>query len=182
MVPDRIAFTTAAYFFRGMLEPNYRDFLRDQTDLRHAFNAVISLFHMADWVFHTHEAKIRAAFAYRDKNGENRQADTVSGFRNALEQAYPDFGRMRGIANAGKHLKLHDIRPVQNAPSNAANTAVQIATTYLPGFLNVVMFGRGFPSKTIVLEGDERNDMKFSAIAASTYNMWKQLNETHKWW
>jgi hypothetical protein len=179
MAPDRIAFTTAADFFRGMLEPNYREFLRDQTDLRLAFNAAISLFHMADWVFHTRTDQIRGTFKFKD-----RPVGAVRDFCNVLEQINPDFGRIRGIANASKHLRLNDIRPVQNAPRRADNLILRIATAtaHFIGFLPVPAFGKRFSTKVIVLEDEHGNGMDFSTIATSAYDMWKQLNEIHKWW
>lgn len=60
--------------------------------------------------------------------GPQRQVRTVSkleDFADALEQRNADFGRIRGIAHAAKHLKLRKVRPVPNAPSHAANTAIQ---------------------------------------------------------
>lgn len=73
-----------------------------------------------------------------------------------------DFGRIRGIANAAKHLKLDRVSQVANAPTHANNILIRVATTYLTGFLNVVARGRGWPTYTIVLEGEDGNDLKFS--------------------
>jgi len=80
---------------------------------------------MSDWVFHTHEAQVRSAFTFTDPNSTVRPVSNASQFATALEQQNADFGRIRGIANAAKHLELTDIRPVPNAPNHAANTAIQ---------------------------------------------------------
>jgi hypothetical protein len=169
---DRKAFTTAEDFFQYMLPPDYEDYQRDQSNLRRALHLANSLFHMADGVFHTHEARIRVSFNVQDEKA----------FANALELIDADFGRIRGIANAAKHLKLKNVRPVPNAPSHSANAFVQIATTYLPGPLRLLTFGYGLPNRTIYLEGDQRGHIEFSTIAENTYKMWLKLNAIHHWW
>ena len=57
-------FRTAAEFWSGMVEPDYLDCLSKPDDLRAVFHAAVSLFHMHDWVWKTHEATVRAAFAF----------------------------------------------------------------------------------------------------------------------
>ncbi|HUI19727.1 MAG TPA: hypothetical protein VLZ74_01595 [Methylocella sp.] len=46
---------TAADFWLAIVVPDYSDYFAAETDLRRALHASISLFHMSDWVFHTHE-------------------------------------------------------------------------------------------------------------------------------
>src|SRR5690349_21088839 len=118
-------FRTATDYWSEMVEPDYRDCLAKPDDLRAAFHAAISLFHMHDWVWRTHEASVRGSFTFTDRVGVTASVHDAASFANALEQQCPDFGRVRGIANAAKHLEIQDVRPVANAPSHAANTAVQ---------------------------------------------------------
>jgi hypothetical protein len=70
-----------------------------------------------------------ADFWLEDCNGKVRTVSSSGKFANVLEQKCDDFGRIRGIANATKHLKLrhNGVRPVSNAPSHAANIAIQTA-------------------------------------------------------
>ncbi len=116
---------TATDFWLEMVVPDCSDYFAAETNLRRALHASISLFHMSDWVFHTHEAQVRSAFNFTDRNSTVRPVSKAWEFANALEQQNADFGRIRGIANAAKHLELTVIRPVPNAPSLAANTAIQ---------------------------------------------------------
>jgi hypothetical protein len=51
-----------------MVEPDYLDCMKNPADLRAAFRAAISLFHMHDWVWKTHEAVVRAIFAFTDRD------------------------------------------------------------------------------------------------------------------
>src|ERR1700733_11576342 len=55
--------TTAADFWSEMVQPDYQYYLTRPQDLRAALHAAISLFHMSDWVFHTHEPTIGSDFA-----------------------------------------------------------------------------------------------------------------------
>jgi hypothetical protein len=161
-----------------MVEPDYRDFVAEPADLRRALHAATSLFHLADWVFKTHEAAVRSAFTFTDGGGVVRQVYDPGTFANGLEQLNPDFGRVRGIANAAKHLKIGDVRPVANAPSHAANTAVQ-TTGYGAGAFGGGPFGGG---PRVMLAGPNGNDMEFSVIAESVHRMWLALNATHHRW
>jgi hypothetical protein len=174
-------FTTAGDFWTEMLEPDYQEHLDDLGSLRAALHAAISLFHMSDWVFHTHESKVRAAFIFRDGSGKYQAVHTAATFANALEQRPgigEDFGRVRGICHAAKHLKVKDIRPVPSAPSRSANTRVQ-ATRYGEGGYGSGPYG-GTPR--VVLEGAGGIDIEFADIAKSIRTMWVELNGVHGWW
>ena len=166
-------FTTAGDFWAEMLEPDYKAQAGAPDSLRAALHSAISLFHMSDWVFHTHESKVRAAFPIRCKTKYPE-----SDFADALELGNQDFGRMRGICHAAKHLKLKHIRPVPGAPSRSANTRVQ-ATGYGEGPYGVGPYG-GPPR--VVLEGADANDLVFADIAKSVRTMWVELNAVHGWW
>ena len=68
-----------------MVEPDYQDQTRDHSDLRAALHCAISLFHMSDWVFHTHKAQVCANFTFRDALGVNKPVSSPETFANALE-------------------------------------------------------------------------------------------------
>lgn len=177
-------FRTAADFWSGMVEPDYQDCLNNPADLRAAFHAAISLFHMHDCVWKIHEPAVRANFTFTDRMGSSVAGvhDNMS-FANALEQQCADFGRIRGIANAAKHLELRDIRPVPNAPSHASNTSVQVTgggSGYGVGPRGYGEAGWGYArGPRVVLEGP--SDMEFSDVAKAVYQMWQTLRATHGW-
>ena len=170
-------FRTASDFWTKMVVPDYNEHRASNADLRSALHAAISLFHMADWVFHSYEPTVKAKFTFSDKSGCARPVSTPEEFATSLEQACDDFGRIRGIANAAKHLQLRPsgIRPVQNAPSNAANTFVQ-TTGYGEGGYGQGPYGG---SPRVMLEGSQ--DMDFSQIAEAVYRMWEFSKLTHCW-
>jgi hypothetical protein len=170
-------FRTAADYWSGMAEPDYHDSVDNPADLRAAFHSAISLFHMHDWVWKTHEAAVRAAFAFKDRTGAMVNVYDAPTFANALEQQCEDFGRVRGIANAAKHLQLSNVRQVPNAPSHAANTAVQ-TTGWGEGGFGRGPYGGG---PRVMLAGPNGNDMEFSDVAKGVYEMWSKLRTAHGW-
>jgi len=173
-------FNTATDFWSEMVEPDYNEYLQAPADLRRAWHAAISLFHMSDWVFETHKNQVQSSFTFQDGRGNVSPASTSETFANALEQQCPDFGRIRGIANAAKHFKLRPsgIRPVQNAPRNAANTFVQVLGFLGQFFLDQSPIGG---SVEVMLAGPNGNDMKFSRIAKNVYDMWVSQKAVHGW-
>ena len=178
-------FRSAADFWSGMVEPDYQECLNSPADLRAAFHAAISLFHMRDWVWKTDEAAVRAAgFTFTDAAGTTIKVHDARSFAKALEQQCADFGRVHGIANAAKHLEIRDIRPVANAPNHAANTAVKIeggGSGYNVGPGGYGVGGGSYASRPrVVLAGS--TDMDFSDVAKAVYDMWCNLRAAHGWW
>src|SRR4051794_35951678 len=115
---------TAADYWLEMVVPDCSEYFENRESLRYALHAAISLFHMSDWVFHTHQATVRASFTFLDRKGNVTPVSDPGNFATALEQQCPDYGLIRGIAHAAKHLKLNNARPIPNAPSHASNTGV----------------------------------------------------------
>ncbi len=177
-------FNTAADFWSEMVVPDCADYRDDPTDLRRALHAANSLFHMHDWIFHSHENAVRSGFTFTDRNGTVHPVSKPSEFATALEQQNADFGRIRGIANAGKHLQLLDIRPVANAPSHAANVALQTIHgqgAYGQGNSGYGVRGAYGGRPRIMLAGPNGNDMEFSTILESVFKMWETLKTAHGW-
>ncbi len=179
-------FRTPADFWSGMVEPDFADCIANRADLRAAFHAAISLFHMHDWVWDAHEAQVRRAFTFKDANKNIVAAHDPRSFAKSLEQYCEDFGRIWSIANSAKHLKLGDVRPVDNAASHAANTAVHATGAGHGGY--GVGAGWGTPglsyagSPRVMLEGTPGKDMEFHEVAKVVHSMWTALNIKHGWW
>ncbi len=177
MVVIQKALTKAGDYWSEMVEPDFREHQADLANLRLALHSAVSLFHTADWVYHTHEPAVRAAFTYQDRNGNIQQVSDPETFANALEQRNVDFGRIRGIAHASKHLILRNPRPVADAPSHAANT--RVATTgYGEGGYGKGPFGG---TARVMLEA-AGGDLEFSDISKNVLRMWLDLNAMHHWW
>ena len=178
-------FKTPADFWSGMVEPDFADCEANKADLRAAFHAAISLFHMHDWVWITHEVSVRAAFNIQ----RSRPKPDSSLFADALESKYNDFGLIRSIANAAKHLKLENLsRPsrVVNAANHAANTAVHVPGAGVGGY--GVGAGYATPGLSyaghprVVLSGPNGTNMEFFNVATAVYDMWTTLRARYGWW
>jgi hypothetical protein len=171
-------FVSAADFWWGMVEPDYLAQPRDVADLRAALHSAISLFHMSDWVFHTHERAVRNAFTWQRSDGTVLPVGSEENFATALEQQNQDFGRIRGVCHATKHLKLKNVRPVPDAPSHSANTRVR-TTGFGTGGYGAGPYGG---SERVMVESGGPSDIEFSDIARNVYEMWRTLNQRNQWW
>ena len=160
-----------------MVEPDFCDHQANQADLRRALHCAVSLNHMADWVYENHETAVRSAFSFHDHKGNPQRVTDAATFANALEQQTPDFGRIRGIANAAKHYKLKSVRPVAHAPSHAANTRVTGAT-----WNNAAWDDAKWDDPPRVVLEAAGGDLDFSQIADNVRRMWLDLNAQHHWW
>ncbi len=104
-------------FWRDHVMPNYDEYRRHPNSIRHAMNAALSAFHMADWVWTTYH-----------EDDPQKVADTARPLAYSLylaDNGYPDFRVIKDIAEAHKHLKLTvrtDDRVVLSAGSHGIGT------------------------------------------------------------
>ena len=176
-MPSLFQLNTAADYWLEMAVPDCSEYFANRESLRYALHAAISLFHMSDWVFHTHEAAVKASFTFIDRNGATVPVSDPSSFATALEQQFSDFGLIRGIAHAAKHLKLNNVRPIPNAPSHAANTAVH-GPTFAPGVFADGVFDT---RRKVMLAGANGNDVEFEKILRGVHAMWTSLKSAYGW-
>jgi hypothetical protein len=80
-------------FLSEIVRPTVADFGRDQSDLRHAVLAAITVSSLADYIFEARPA-LRGA------------SQNVGKFRQALAKANADYGRVRDIGDATKHFRI----------------------------------------------------------------------------
>jgi hypothetical protein len=164
-------------YWRDVVEPDYRDFHAKIDDLRCAFHCAITLFHMCDWVYVAHKSYIDANFSFKDKNGVAQPVNDEKTFANSLRDMCPHVELIRGIANSAKHLQLKKSGSHPSSPSHAANTRVQ-STGWGEGGYGQGPYG-GTPR--VMLQGPQGQDLEFSDIATSTYQLWKSLAQQHAW-
>ena len=94
-------FRTAADYWSGMVEPDYLDCMNNPADLRAAFHAAISLFHMHDWVWKTHEAAVQAIFTFTAATGSNLQTTTLTV---AIDTLFTQYFSSPGSAATGSQF------------------------------------------------------------------------------
>jgi hypothetical protein len=161
-------------YWNELVEPDYREFMAAIDDMRRAFHCASSLFHMADWLYWGNKAYIDANFTFRDKNGINQPVYDERSFANAIRDLHPDFELIRGIANASKHLLIAKGKHAA-APSSAANTYVT-PIAYGEGSYGVGPYGG---SPRVRQEAPNNQDIEFTDLAKSIYDMWIKLCQRH---
>ena len=121
-------------YWSEILVPDYDDSRLAPANLRLAFHAAIALFHMHDWIRTEYDSYVAANFSFLDNKGKAKPVSNSSEFANSLEQTNHNFGLIRGVANAAKHLALNHVSPIANAPSHAANVQIQTTGFGMGGF------------------------------------------------
>jgi hypothetical protein len=171
-------FETGGDFWNAVVVPDLMDSQEKPDDLRLAYHCAFSLFHLHDWVFCTYRDPVCSSFKFVQQDKKSKTVESARQFASALEQEYPNFALIRGIANAGKHLSLNGPRP---HPDITITNAAQIGTRALgwgEGGFGVGPYG-GSPQ---VITEAESGPRQFSSISRSVYEMWQRLNAMQRWW
>jgi hypothetical protein len=151
--------TAAHEFFEIHAKPNFEEWEKSSLDIRLAMNAVVSLFHMADYFWNAHKGGSSALVF---------NAKTLPKFRTELASRNPDFQVLDGIANSHKHMKL---TWVNHFITNASQTS--IGTT---GF-GVANWGSGSYGGdiaiTVLLNNNSTRDV--SDILRQVISMWDTM-------
>ncbi len=169
-------FKTVSDYWYGMVIPDCDAYSDDVADLRLALHSAVSLFHMHDWIFCTHKSFVMTNFKYH-KNGILQPVGSASQFADSLQQQNGNFGLVRGIANAGKHLQLNHVPNVANAPSHSANTRTQ-TTGFGQGGFGQGPFGGG---PRVMLEVGGGNDIEYLTILNDVLAMWQNMLTQNNW-
>jgi hypothetical protein len=151
---------TSVDFFRQVLEPDYRECIAAPADLRKAFHAAASLFHLRDWI---------AATESPNPTKEDLQAKLVA--------RCEFFAIIRDVANASKHLKLI-MKPSTSVTGAADIRSQEIATAAynVAGGYNVAGAYGPVLAVVIIPEG-----VVFAEAAAKVYEMWKEVFREKGW-
>lgn len=90
---------SARQYLDVVVLPNAEEFEANFGSVRHAYNAALSIDCLAAQIFH-------------DLKAEGKTTATHdSAFRQELAKAYPDFGILRDVAKAMKHVELDQHNP-----------------------------------------------------------------------
>ncbi len=161
-------------YWNEFVEPDYSEYMAAIDDMRKAFHCASSLFHMADWLYWGNKTYIDANFTFKDKNNIGQAVGDEKTFANAIRDLCPDFELIRGIANAGKHLKIAKGRHAA-APVSAANTYVT-STEYGEGSYGIGPFGG---TRRVRQEAPNNQDIEFTDLARAVRDMWIDLCAKH---
>jgi hypothetical protein len=160
-------------FINGMVEPDYKAFLRDESDLRLGLHSAMSLFHLSEWLYHPNKPYIDANFQWLE-NGVPRPVTTPSLFANALADQHENFELVRSVANASKHLMIG--APVtrqvpQNRATHAANTYVEYHSSWF-----------GWQQRGVVtIEGPNNQNVRLGDVLTDVRQWWSTVLNQHGW-
>ena len=146
-------------FFNNHLKPNYRDWLNLPLDERLAKNAVSDANNMAARIFN-----------FWNANDISKIGDVLDegAYRNYLSSKCPDFGLVRDIADAHKHVELNrSTRRVTRSDQTQSGTM-----GWGEGGFGEGRFG-GVEQLVITL--DDGSKRPLTAVMGNVINMWEQL-------
>ena len=173
---------TCREFKQYVVEPDFRDFMADVSDLRRAWHCAGSLFHLHDWVYAAHKASIDATYTFVDDEAKTRPVSCAAHFANSLGQQHPDFQLVRSTANSSKHFVLRPAPPGRTnppgMPSCAANTYVSQATW---DSAKATFDHDAFDDIGEVKLQRSTGDIEFATLARSVLDMWDRLFATAGW-
>ena len=104
-------------YYENFVSPNCKDFYADESNLRKAFNAVVSVVHMTDNYFN-----------YYKKQGDSRilSYKKMEDLQRYLSTQAKYFNDIQSIANAYKHLYTKSEKAYVNVESGGAITSIQV--------------------------------------------------------
>ncbi len=162
--------TTPREYFDGIVKPDYDDFRADTSNLRGAFHLANSLFNLRDWTF-----------AHFSKSGESTHDGQTykfggdEGAYNAtLESLCREFGHIRDVANASKHMAL---KKVSTTAKHATNTSSS-STGYGQGPYGQGPYGG---AQTVKIKVGSNQFVYFSTVADEAFKVWVKLFTQNAW-
>ncbi len=152
----KVSRNRAVSFFETHVVPAMVEWRNSPSDVRLAMNLAVSLNQMADHFWHEyHESEVDRVFA----------KDSVGGFRKALAEANSNFGLVRDVADAHKHVKLS--RPDRVLTSAGQTTKGSLG--WGEAEFGVAEYG-GVEEMVIELDAGDRRH--FSGVAEAVFEMW----------
>ncbi len=84
--------------YLGMLSEQFKEFKKDPTSSRKAILTTILAYHLREWLWNEHEARISEQLSIQD----------VSEYNKHINDACPNFEVIRQLCNGSKHYKYDE--------------------------------------------------------------------------
>ncbi|RAR99343.1 hypothetical protein [Ensifer adhaerens] len=153
--------TTPDDYFRDVVIPNKEAFFGGPATFATAINLATSLFHLHEWLHDGCRPKLEKHFGQTFR--------TPGDFWNAVQKTNTEFGYIRDVTNASKHVKIGKF-PTSTTMSHIANTHL-IHTGYGQGGFGTAKYGGG---PDIVFD-DAGSQISFDDCAAELFAYWERL-------
>lgn len=150
------------YFLQVMI-PNKQAFFGNQSAFAAAINFATSLFHFHEWLFDEFKTELESFFG--------ATFNSKGAFWKAVEASNPNFGYMRDVTNASKHVRIGGKYSTSTGMSHIANTHI-VEIGYGHGY--GVAYGGG--NKVVFDDGG--NQIGFDTCAQELFDYWQKLLES----
>jgi hypothetical protein len=156
---------TSALFKAIVVDEDYQEFKRDPANLRLAYHLGLGLFHLRDWTFWEYGGTSTMPYS------------TMGCYQTYLESQCKDFGYIRDLANAVKHVELDPSKRPSTQMVGLANTKVSFAA-----FSSTAFQPNAFKTKTVIVSQTSPTDyVDFDKAADAVMSMWNRLFSTNGW-
>jgi hypothetical protein len=145
-------------FYRDHVAPSIEDWRADETAIHKAQSVATNLTHLADHYF----------LGYSDQPNKVLGASSLKDFKNNLAARYPDYGLIRDVCDAHKHVELkRKSRNVTNANQTEIGSMGWGEAQWGEGRW-------GSPDEVIITD-DNGSKHHFITIVSRVQEMWKDL-------
>lgn len=160
------ALSCAEDYFMKVLKPNKEAFFGASSTFASAFNLATTLYHFHEWLFEEFKGPLESHF--------NTTFSSKGTFWQAVEQTNSNFGYIRDVTNASKHVKIGGSRfaPPSTGMTHIANTHI-VSIGFGQGGYGLSRYGGG---PTVVFD-DGGTQTSFDHCANDLFNYWKNLLE-----
>ena len=161
-MPDTI--DSARDFWIKIAKPDYMEFRDNPTDLRKAFHAAASLYHVVDWVWSDYKSNPQMVYG----------AGSLTDLRDhIIQNECADFELVRDVADSAKHFRLDR----SSATVRSATEVISRSTGSGEGGFGEGGYG-GVQEVVVGVHGGIRH---FTAIAQNVHDMWDRLFRAKGW-
>ena len=155
---------SARDFWTKIAQLDYVDFRDDATDLRKAFHAAATLYHVVDWVWGDYKSRPQMVYG----------AGSLNDLRDhIIQNECANFGLIRDVADSTKHFRLDR----SSATVSSATEVTSRSTGYGEGGYGEGGYG-GAPQVVVGIPNGIRH---FTAIAKNVHDMWDRLFREKGW-
>jgi len=158
---DQLVLDSARKYYDWVLENQHKDFFENPADFQRLINFASSLFHFHEWLFVNFEAHLHIEL------GVGQPFSNAGQFWGAVQATNQNFGSIRDIANASKHVRL--TRTPSTTMTHMANTSIQVATWDTAQWDNAKWDTPYATSK------DAANDVLFDTCSEQLFQYWATL-------
>ncbi len=155
------ALTDAVDYFREVVIPNKEAFFGQTSTFAAALNLATALFHLHEWLHEGYRSQLEAHFS--------KSFGKASDFWLAVQATNTNFGYIRDVTNASKHVNIGK-HPPSTGMRHIANTHL-ITAGYGQGGYGTGKFG-GAPD---IVFDDGGNQISFDDCATELFAYWETL-------